>query len=347
MIDRDFCASSYLAFRYVVKSGVAWSKGFLPDLPRSALRTIKVAGADGVLGSLKDIVHKICAKNTTPGILISGGIDSAILAALMPRGTRAYTVRFAGSDAADESAAAGLCADKSGLRHSVVNIEWHDYLDNMDALMMRKRSPLHAVEIGLYKAAQAARQDGIGTLVAGIGADSTFGGLDKLLSQDWTFDSFIRRYTFVEPSSALKKPASTRAIFEKYRTGGKIDIQGFLKIVHGTGIIQAFNNAVEAAGCSPEYPYEHLSLNAPLDLARIRRGEPKYILREVFNVLYDDMPVPEKAAFARPMDEWMAFWRGPVRPEFRKGLDMKNFTGEQKWLLFCLERFLDMLEGAR
>jgi len=210
--------------------------------------------------------------------------------------------------------------------------------------MAHKRSPLHPVEVGLFLAASTAAEDGVTHLVVGNGADSTFGGLDKLLSIDWSFDDFIRRYTFVEPSDALRTPISLRSVYEPYRTGEGIDVVGFLKNVHGLGIIQAFDNAISAAGCSSVEPYETLALGAPLDIARIRRGESKYLLREVFLGLYPGFALPPKIAFARPLDAWLADWPGPRRPEFLLGLDLSRFKGEQRFLLMCLERFLDLIE---
>ena len=85
---------------------------------------------------------------------------------------------------------------------------------------------------------------------------------------------------------------------------------------------------------------------APLDLERVRRGEPKYLLREVFTQLYPGLSVADKVAFARPMDGWMNAWTGPHREEFKPDLDLRRFSGEQKWLLYCLERFLDLMEDT-
>jgi hypothetical protein len=56
---------------------------------------------------------------------------------------------------------------------------------------------------------------------------------------------------------------------------------------------------------------------------------------------YPDYPVPEKVPMPRPVDLYFKDWQGPTRPEFRENLDMAGFTGNQKWLLWCLERFLN------
>ena len=341
-----FCLSSSLAFRYVARANESWTEGVTPEFPHiPEANIITVSNAGEVLSSLQTLCEPVKGK-TNVGILLSGGIDSAILASLLGKGTPAFTIRFIAEGAVDESIASSIYAKAIGLNHHIVDIHWQDYLDYVPMLMKRKKATLHAVEVGLYKAAKLAKEMGIDTLVLGNGADSTFGGLDKLLSVDWTFDAFMKRYTFLEPSRALKNPVSMVEIYEPYKRGDNVDVSGFLKTVHGLGVVQAFENAITAAGCKSFQPYEDLVLGVPLDMQRIRGGESKYILREIFQKLYAGIEVPPKVAFARPMDVWMKDWKGPKRNEFISDLDMANFNGEQKWLMYCLDTYLNILDGV-
>ena len=344
MTDYDFCISSYLAFRYVAKPNIAWKDGVLPDFPNAkAQGKFKVKNSQEVLVRLRQISQKFLNCKEL-GILLSAGMDSAIIAGMLPRGTRAYTVRFIARDAIDEVPAARQVAEKIGLDHRIVDVTWEDYNNSMDLLMKHKKAPLHPVEVGLYKAACVARNDGINVLVVGNGADSTFGGMDKLLSKDWTFDEFVKRYTFLEPPQAVQQPVSIVDIYEPYKCDHGFNVMGFLKVVHGLGIIQMFENAIHAGGCSLIAPFEELILDAPIDLQRIRAGEPKYILNDVFRVVCPGFRIPGKIPFARPLAQWLNDWTGPNRPEFLKGFSVAGFTGEQKWQIYCLERFLNMLE---
>ena len=59
---------------------------------------------------------------------------------------------------------------------------------------------------------------------------------------------------------------------------------------------------------------------------------------------YPEMPVPEKLPMPRPVDRWFKDWQGPVRSEFRDDIDIKELNGNSRWQLYCLERFLDMLD---
>lgn len=335
--------SEYLAFRWLAGDETAWFGAYRPD--RSALVPevqIPVGSVDGIHDALQARLALVDPKTT--GLLLSGGIDSAVLGRLVPTGLRAYTIRFDADLAIDESVMAAQFATIAGLDHRIVDVSWDDYEAASDLLMLRKRAPLHAVEVGLHKAALRAAADGITTLIVGNGADSTFGGLDKLLSRDWTFDGFVRRYTFVDPRRVLEDPMDVTDIFTPWAAADVYDTAGFLKVVHGEGVTQAFMNAIGAAGCQMRAPYEDLVLAGSLDLSRIRAGQSKYLLRELFGRLYPNMELPGKIAFARPMDRWLAEWAGPRRPEFRRDLDISRITGEQRWLLWCLDRFLDRLE---
>lgn len=340
----SFCISSFLTFRYVVEPNIAWKDGVVPTWPNDeSFCSIGVRDSDEVLEALSNIMDNVCSDEKV-GILLSGGIDSGILATLMPEGSYAYTIRFEAENAVDEVAGARAYAEKRGLNHQIVSVSWHDYEIYADHLMLRKKSPLHPVEVALFKAALQAKSDGLDGLIAGTGADCTFGGLDRLLSRDWTVNEFIDRYTFLRPELAVREPMSMRAIYSRYENQGKMDVPRFLAFVHGPGLAQAFQNGVVAAGCEWKAPYEMLRVDCPLNIDRIRAGESKYLLREVFSKVYPNLEIPQKIAFPRPMDTWMEHWAGPKRAEFLSDLNVSSLTGEQKWLIYCLERFMNLFE---
>lgn len=339
------CLSYYLGLRHIPVAGLAWLPGVEPRLPEPTPHRALVSSSDDILDALATTVPR----SPGVGLLLSGGIDSAILAALVEPETPCFTIAFDAPGAVDESAAAAAFASRWGHPHHIIRVRWEDYLTNVGPLMAAKQAPLHAVEVPLHLAARAARGQGITHLVVGNGADSNFGGMDKLLAHDWTFDAFIERYRFADPAAFLAEPTDITDAFEPYRRGITIDMQGFLHHVHGQGIVQAFENAIGTADVAVSAPYEALRHDGPLDLERIRAGEPKYLLQEAFRLLYDTDQVPAKVAFARPMDAWMADWLGPVgRPEFRPDIttQLVGATAEARWLTWCLAAFLDQLDGS-
>ncbi len=108
--------------------------------------------------------------------------------------------------------------------------------------------------------------------------------------------------------------------------------------------IESYINACECANIEVSAPYFYTWLDEPLDYERIRKGENKYIVREVFNRLYKDFEVPAKLPMPRATNEWLKDWKGPKREEFWPNCTI-NMTGDQKWLVYCLEMFLDMIDS--
>lgn len=119
----QYCLSSFLAFRYIVDPATEWMPGIRPTYPEvSAQGQISVETMEEIDAQLRAIV----ARKISPamGILLSGGIDSAILAALLPQGARAYTIKFNADQFLDESVQARVYANALGLQHTVVEVNW-------------------------------------------------------------------------------------------------------------------------------------------------------------------------------------------------------------------------------
>lgn len=342
-VFNDFCISSYLTFRHVVDENQPWKLGLYPKTRRLSIeKKTSVKDSGDVLSFLE---NKMSAIDQNPvGILLSGGIDSGILARMMPKGATAYTIQCQAEGAIDERSMAGLYVDACGLKHKIINVSWQDYLDSLEPLIKNRCAPLHPMEPALYKAVCQAKQDGIKHLVTGYGADGLFAGQDKLWSKDWALEEFIKRYTFLDPGLVIKKPISMRHIYAKYLKNDKIDLAKFMNVVFSNDTVESILNVFSLANSNIITPYEELSLAVPLDINRIRNGESKYIIREVFRELYPDLEIPEKLPFARPLTQWLKNWKKPKRPEFLDNIEIDNFTGEQKWLIFCLERFMNLME---
>jgi hypothetical protein len=339
-IDKEFCMSSYLAFRFVAEEEVGFSKDYIPAYPHKDPQLTKgVSTAEEIDRTIKEFINKHYNERT--GILLSGGMDSAIVASYLPAGTKAYSIRFIAPNAIDETIMARKYAEKYNLDLTIVEVYWEDYLRYSEELMENRKSPLHQIECAVYKAALTAKKDGIEALLMGNGADYLFGGLDKLLSRDWSFDGLVERYTIVKPEQVLVNPVSIVPVYERFRTGpDSINFFGFLEDVHGLASIPSFENPLSLAGIKALEPYESMKLSVPLDIARIRAGESKYLIRELFSLRYPDIPQPDKIPFKRPMDQWLEHWEGPTRAEFLPGC-VKGLSGDQRWLVYCLEWFLN------
>ena len=80
-----------------------------------------------------------------------------------------------------------------------------------------------------------------------------------------------------------------------------------------------------------------------LDMNRVRNGEPKYLVRELYALKYPELLVPNKIPMPRPVDMIFKEWQGPKRKEFRDDIPMHQLTGNQKWQLWCAEQFLNSI----
>ena len=122
-----------------------------------------------------------------------------------------------------------------------------------------------------------------------------------------------------------------------------IDVPAFLTYFESEPSLNFYYDACDLAGIELYAPYSGTVMGVPLDLERVRNGENKYIVREVFSKLYPEFNIPAKVPMPRPMNEWFRDWKGPVREEFVPDC-IEGLTGDQKWLVWVLEQYLNLLD---
>jgi len=345
MVDKNYCMSSYLAFRYIEdddKEFYDWAQHKnikpLPDKERILVKT-----ADDIDREIGNQIEQF--KDKKKGILLSGGMDSAIVASYLS-GSDAYTFRFLnGEFQKEELFRAEYYAKYYGLKLHYVDISWDTVVTHLEPVMKAKCAPVHSIEPQILQAALQAKADGIELMFVGESSDLIFGGMDGLLAKDWTFDEFMERYIFTKPECVLTEPVDMQYLFERYRLDGdKIDFLKFMDDVFSIESSSSYLNAFAVAELSYFDPYAKLKMADALDLYRVRHGEPKYLIRELMAKKYPEIPIPNKVPMPRPVDEYFKTWEGPTRPEFRDDIKMNRLSGNQKWQLYCLEQFLNMYE---
>lgn len=346
MVDRRLSISSFLALRYTEKPDVDFCEKLKyrhPKMPSDNNR-IMVHTARDIDSALQMQIESVKSTANKIGIFLSGGMDSSILASYL-EGIDAYTFRFLGGDyQRDELHRAELFAERNKMILHYVDIDWKTVKDNLYEVMISKGGPVHSIEPQIYQGALQAKADGIDLMIIGDASDYIFGGMDKLLSKDWTFDDFVKRYIYVDPFDVLNDPVSVQYVFERYRNENGINFVEILEKLATQESYGSYDNAFVTAKMKYFDPYEKLKMADPLDLSRIRNGESKYLIRELFKMRYPDISVPEKIPMPRPVDSYFAEWKGPVRSEFKSDIDISRFDGNQKWLMWCLEQFLNMID---
>lgn len=339
--DKKYCMSSFLAFRYIYED----DKDFAPGLKHRTYhqhsddKKTLIETAKDIDVALKKVFNGLKEKKL--GILLSGGMDSAILASYMP-GCDAYTFRFLnGEFQKDELERAETFARTYGLKLHYIDVSWEMVERNVDKVMECKNAPVHSIEPQIYEGAMIAKKDGVEVMIIGDAADYVFYGMDGLLSKDWLFEDFYRRMIYIEPNEVLRDPEDMHYIFEKYRKGEYIDFLGLYDSIVTDESYASYDNAFYSAKLPYVDPYELLKMANPVDLKRIRSGDSKYLIRELFKMRYPSLSVPQKNPMPRPVDLYFKNWDGPKRDEFRNDINMSKYSGNQKWLIWVLERFLN------
>lgn len=344
--DKDFCLSSYMAFRYIWNDYINFFPGFkhqniTPPAP-DAWGAVKTS--QDIYNRIKEQIDSLYEQYDNIGILLSGGMDSANLAAFLKPGSHAYTFT---SDTdvfnKDVERASEYCK-KFSLIHHLVKISFDDYKKYAPIVMSQKCAPVHSIEPQIYKAAINAKKDGVQCILVGESADLIFGGMDGLLAKDWTFDEFVKRYTFLDPQLVLTNPVDMSSLYERYRQGETIDFMQFMDQVFSIESSSSYLNAFQTAKLPYYDPYAKLHMVDELNLSRVRSGEPKYLVRELYSIIYPEREIPTKIPMPRPVDTVFSDWKGPNRPEFRSDIPMRSLTGNQKWQLWCAELFLNLYD---
>lgn len=347
MTNKNFCMSSYLTFRYIENEDMNFYPGLhhhnKPETPED--QTIKVKNYQDIDKAIQQQFDKLKGKKL--GILLSGGMDSANLASYM-KGCDAYTFRFLNGDfGKEELNRAEYYAKYYDLNLHYVDINWEIVEKLLPMCIKAKQAPVHSIEPQILAGALQAKADGVEIMIVGESSDLLFGGMDQLLAKDWTFDQFVERYTFLNPQKVLREPVDVSYLFEKFRNGDNIDFLKFMDYVFSTESASSYYNAFAIAEMPYIDPYAILRMSEPLDLFKVRNGEPKYLIRQLFHSKYPEIPIPDKIPMPRPVDIYFESWQGPTRPEFLRNIDIKQFSGNQKWQIYCLEQFLNIYEPLK
>lgn len=350
MIDKNFCMSSYLTFRYVEREDMEFAPNFYHKncIVYPNEKKIVVSNANEMAIAYKKIIEE-AQSHSKVGLLLSGGMDSACLVPFLKPNTDAYTFRFLGGTyGKDELKRAEYYAKKYKLNLHYVDIDFSVVQRNLIPLMKEKGAPVHSIEPQLMEAAIQAKKDGIEQLICADNSDAAFGGYDKMLSKDWEYEEWKCFYTFLDPSLVLKNPVDMDYLYRRYRLpNNKVNVLAFIDEVFAHESNASYQNAIDTAKMKLPIldPTDMVKMGIPLDIERVRNGESKYLVRELFSNYYPEIKVPEKIPMPRPVDSYFKDWNGPTRNEFKDNINMSKLSGNQKWQLYCLERFLNMIDN--
>jgi asparagine synthase (glutamine-hydrolysing) len=130
--------------------------------------------------ALLDSVRHHLVADVPVGIFLSGGVDSAALAALAAeQGARLHAVTLAFDEyrdtPSDETALAAAVAKRFGLRHEVARVTRADFEEALDTFMAAMDQP-STDGLNAWLVARAAARAGLKVALSGLGGDELFGG---------------------------------------------------------------------------------------------------------------------------------------------------------------------------
>lgn len=347
-VNLSQCIDEFLAFQHI-SSDIEWDFGCHNRTYNEYTECNRIYKADTGLDAvnhLKNISKKITGKynNNEIGILISSGIDSATVAKNIPKGSTAIYATYKEREKDPEIEMVKKYCKINDLNLVIVEVSWRDYEKNIDYLMNLKKNPIHPCEIPVYMCCLKAKEMGIKILFSGWGADTHFGGMDKLLSKNWTLEEFKNRYEYCPRIN--EKNEKLDKLYEKFMDSKYIRTNEFLTYNYHIMTIKSFFYLPEICGLIHVPLWGYIGLNHKLDLERVRKGESKYIIREAFEILYktDDLGITEKIPFTRPTDIYMKEHFNEIKyikilnEYIKKNTDLKS---QQKWMVYILNRFLN------
>lgn len=167
------------------------------EIQRTILMEPKVAE---LVGRLRHELRGAVERNRGEGILLSGGLDSSIIALLSP-GSQAFTVTLEGEGSDFEFARRVARHLKINWKHRSVSIK--EALDTVPRVVREIRSfdPALPNDVATYLGLELAAKDGLRSVMTGDGADELFAGYDYMhvLNLDEYIPKIAERMSFSSP----------------------------------------------------------------------------------------------------------------------------------------------------
>jgi asparagine synthase (glutamine-hydrolysing) len=160
-------------------------------------RDNRLPAEDELAEQLRAAVAASLVSDVPVSLMLSGGLDSSVIAALAarevdPAGLTAYSVSF--GLPSDESEAARRLAGDLGLRHREILLTEQRIRDEFEAWIEGLDVPsANPTWMAVSAIARAVREDGIKVLLSGDGGDELFGGYNRWMSYLRFHDRIWRR----------------------------------------------------------------------------------------------------------------------------------------------------------
>ena len=145
------------------------------------------APTQGIRQTIEESVHRHLRTDVPMCTLLSGGLDSAIIATLAMRSLGALDSYCSGARSEgfdDDFAFAARMADRLGTHHHEIEVTQETFVQRLPDLINRLGNPVSTPnEIAIYEVASALRAQGHVVTLSGEGADELFAGYAPIMQQ--------------------------------------------------------------------------------------------------------------------------------------------------------------------
>lgn len=174
------------------------------------------AALKAIDAALEDSVRVHQRSDVPYGMFLSGGIDSAVVLALMarlnPRPVTAFTAWFPETEAADERAAAQQAARAAGAEHIEVAVTARHFWNDLPKIAAAMDDPAADYAcVPTYLLGAKAREAGLKVVLSGEGGDEIFGGYGRYrsaLKPWWLGGKVMRRRGTFDGLDVLRRQTS-------------------------------------------------------------------------------------------------------------------------------------------
>jgi asparagine synthase (glutamine-hydrolysing) len=224
----------------------------------------EAAAVPRIRTDLHSAVQRQCASDVPLGVFLSGGIDSATMAALARlRGVAPMTfaVGYEVSGVADELAAAAETAAYLGTRHfqTIVDDDWI-MLQLYEWLKAADRPSIDG--LNTYIVSGAVKDRGVTVALSGLGADEIFGGypsfrripkLQRLLAMVAWLPPSVRRAAAKAAFARFPSAKRAKAVDLVSRGTSAVELAALSRRLHDDATICSLGLNAARLGLSPEY----------------------------------------------------------------------------------------------
>lgn len=180
---------------YDIERGIIENHSYIKQLPRCRTN-ISHAKCLQQYGECFDrAIERQLMSDVDIGILLSGGVDSALVAqrasAISGKKLSAFTVGFSGKNEEDEISDAAQTAKLLNMDHHVVRISDQDFFNQIEQIIQIVEEPLATTSVLPMMALSGLAASEVKVVLTGQGADEPLGGYGRyqseLLQSQWWF----------------------------------------------------------------------------------------------------------------------------------------------------------------